>query len=93
MITMIKSSCGDMIAVRNIDVIGEVKETIILEPAYKKVFKWWVPCGKNEVKIGYEFVIHTCGGSYYWINKETKEECEKIRNMVIRGISGCEETI
>jgi hypothetical protein len=86
------ASCGDVIPVAQIDAIGEVLESFFEEPIYKKFFKWQFYWSSKTVSIGYEFIFHTSGGSYYWINRDTKEQAEHERQVLIDGLNGHTDT-
>jgi len=82
------ASCGDIIPVDQIDAIGEVRESFTEEPVYKKFFKWQFYWSSKRVSIGYEFMLHTSGGSYYWIIRDTKEQAEHERQALVDGLNG-----
>jgi|WetSurMetagenome_2_1015567.scaffolds.fasta_scaffold79754_4 hypothetical protein len=84
-------SCGDEIPV--IDAIGEVKEAFVEEPVYKKFFIWKIDWSSKRVSIGYHFMIHTSGGCYYWIRRDTKKQAEYERKHLIYVLNGYKDII
>lgn len=79
----IETSCGDIVQISCIDAVGEVNPYTYTLPVYRKILFWNVHVFDKEENDGYEFMIHTIGGSYYWINRETEEEADDKRAELI----------
>ena len=89
----VTSSCGDEISVNQIDVVGQVSETFTEEPVYKKFFIWKIEWSSERVSVGYEFMIHTTGGCYYWIRRDTKRRAEYERKQLINVLNGYKDIV
>ena len=79
----IETSCGDIVQISCIDSVGKVVECKFSEPVYRKILFWDIHVSNKEENNGYEFMIHTTGGCYYWINRETEKVADYKRTELI----------
>ena len=89
----ITSYSGYEIPVNKIDSIGEVRESYDWKPVYKKFFIWNIEWSSERVSVGYEFMIHTTGGCYFYIIKDTKKQAEYERKQLINVLNGYKDIV